>query len=142
MCALNIVLFVLLFRNLGIQLNKQDRVQKTLIMQQEELDRLVSERTRQLEALAWHLQSVGENEKTELARELHDELSSILTASKMDVAWVRNKLPDSDPAMAEKFARARQSRSGHCIEAPNHRGHAADRARQFRPGHGAALARR
>jgi signal transduction histidine kinase len=106
LCALNIVLFVLLFRNLGIQLDKQDRVQKKLITQQEELDRLVFERTRQLEALAWHLQSVSENEKTELARELHDELGSILTASKMDVAWVRNKLRDAEPAMAEKLARA------------------------------------
>ncbi|WP_244813830.1 sensor histidine kinase [Caballeronia sp. Lep1P3] len=106
LCALNIVLFLLLFRNLGIQLDKQDRVQKKLITQQEELDQLVFERTRQLEALAWHLQSVSENEKTELARELHDELGSILTASKMDVAWVRGKLKTSEPAMAEKLSRA------------------------------------
>jgi signal transduction histidine kinase len=106
LCALNIVLFVLLFRNLGIQLDKQDRVQRELITQQEELDQLVFERTRQLEALAWHLQSVSENEKTELARELHDELGSILTASKMDVAWVRGKLRETEPAMAEKLTRA------------------------------------
>lgn len=106
LCALNIVLFLLLFRNLGIQLDKQARVQKALITQQEELDQLVFARTRQLEALAWHLQSVSENEKTELARELHDELGSILTASKMDVAWVRGKLKDAEPAMAEKLARA------------------------------------
>ncbi|SAK95162.1 sensor histidine kinase [Caballeronia ptereochthonis] len=106
LCALNIVLFLLLFRNLGIQLDKQARVQKALITQQEELDQLVFARTRQLEALAWHLQSVSENEKTELARELHDELGSILTASKMDVAWVRGKLRDAEPAMAEKLSRA------------------------------------
>ena len=106
LCALNIVLFLLLFRNLGIQLDKQDRVQRKLITQQEELDQLVFDRTRQLEALAWHLQSVSENEKTELARELHDELGSILTASKMDVAWVNNKLKGAEPAMAEKLGRA------------------------------------
>lgn len=106
LCALNIVLFLLLFRNLGIQLDKQARVQKALITQQEELDQLVFARTRQLEALAWHLQSVSENEKTELARELHDELGSILTASKMDVAWVRGKLRDAEPAMADKLTRA------------------------------------
>jgi signal transduction histidine kinase len=106
LCALNIVLFLLLFRNLGIQLDKQDRVQQKLITQQEELDQLVFERTRQLEALAWHLQSVSENEKTELARELHDELGSILTASKMDVAWVTSKLKNMEPAMAEKLGRA------------------------------------
>ncbi|CAG9266520.1 Signal transduction histidine kinase [Paraburkholderia caribensis] len=104
--ALNIVLFILLFRNLGIQLDSQARAQKQLITQQEELDQLVNERTRQLEALGWHLQAVSENEKTQLARELHDELGAILTASKMDVAWARRKLQDTDPAIAEKLTRA------------------------------------
>ena len=104
--ALNIVLFVLLFKNLGTQIGKQDRVQRQLLTQRQELDRLVRERTSQLEALAWHLQSVSEDEKTELARELHDELGAILTASKMDVAWVQNKLKASEPAFADKLARA------------------------------------
>jgi signal transduction histidine kinase len=104
--ALNIVLFILLFRNLGIQIDRQARVQRQLITQQGELDQLVTERTRQLEALGWHLQAVSENEKTQLARELHDELGAILTASKMDVAWASRKLRDSEPAIAEKLARA------------------------------------
>jgi signal transduction histidine kinase len=104
--ALNIVLFILLFRNLGIQMDRQTRVQRQLITQQEELDQLVNERTRQLEALGWHLQSVSENEKTQLARELHDELGAILTASKMDVAWAHRKLKDSDPDISEKLKRA------------------------------------
>ncbi|MBP0594250.1 sensor histidine kinase [Paraburkholderia sp. LEh10] len=104
--ALNIVLFILLFRNLGIEIDRQARAQKQLITQQEELDQLVNERTRQLEALGWHLQAVSENEKTQLARELHDELGAILTASKMDVAWARRKLQDTEPAIAEKLARA------------------------------------
>jgi signal transduction histidine kinase len=104
--ALNIVLFILLFRNLGIQIDRQARVQQQLITQQEELDQLVTERTGQLEALGWHLQAVAENEKTQLARELHDELGAILTASKMDVAWANRKLKDHDPAITEKLARA------------------------------------
>jgi signal transduction histidine kinase len=104
--ALNIVLFILLFRNLGIQIDSQARAQKQLITQQEELDQLVHERTRQLEALGWHLQAVSENEKTQLARELHDELGAILTASKMDVAWARRKLKDTAPELADKLQRA------------------------------------
>ncbi|MEC5405887.1 sensor histidine kinase [Paraburkholderia sp. MPAMCS5] len=104
--ALNIVLFILLFRNLGIQIDRQARVQRQLITQQEELDQLVNERTRQLEALGWHLQAVSENEKTQLARELHDELGAILTASKMDVAWANRKLKDSEPDISEKLKRA------------------------------------
>lgn len=104
--ALNIVLFILLFRNLGIQIDRQARVQRQLITQQEQLDQLVNERTRQLEALGWHLQAVSENEKTQLARELHDELGAILTASKMDVAWANRKLKDSAPEIADKLRRA------------------------------------
>jgi signal transduction histidine kinase len=104
--ALNIVLFILLFRNLGIQMDRQARVQRQLITQQEGLDQLVNERTRQLEALGWHLQAVSENEKTQLARELHDELGAILTASKMDVAWANRKLKDSAPDISEKLKRA------------------------------------
>ncbi len=103
--ALNIVLFILLFRNLGIQIDRQARAQRQLITQQEELDQLVNERTRQLEALGWHLQAVSENEKTQLARELHDELGAILTACRMDVAWARRKLKDSDPDLADKLKR-------------------------------------
>ncbi|WP_425605949.1 sensor histidine kinase [Paraburkholderia sejongensis] len=104
--ALNIVLFILLFRNLGIQIDRQARAQRQLITQQEELDQLVNERTRQLEALGWHLQAVSENEKTQLARELHDELGAILTACRMDVAWARRKLKDSEPELADKLQRA------------------------------------
>ncbi|MEW9580032.1 sensor histidine kinase [Paraburkholderia sp. DGU8] len=104
--ALNIVLFILLFRNLGIQIDRQARVQRQLITQQEGLDQLVNERTRQLEALGWHLQAVSENEKTQLARELHDELGAILTASKMDVAWANRKLKDSAPDISDKLKRA------------------------------------
>ncbi|CAH2906903.1 MAG: Sensor histidine kinase [uncultured Paraburkholderia sp.] len=104
--ALNIVLFILLFRNLGIQIDRQARVQRQLITQQGELDQLVNERTRQLEALGWHLQAVSENEKTQLARELHDELGAILTASKMDVAWANRKLKENAPDIAEKLQRA------------------------------------
>jgi signal transduction histidine kinase len=108
--ALNIILFVLLFRNLGTQLGMQSREQERLLHAQSELDRLVRERTRQLEALARHLQNVGEEEKTKLARELHDELGAILTATKIDVASAQRRLSGSlsgsDPVAAEKLARA------------------------------------
>ncbi|CAB3784761.1 histidine kinase [Pararobbsia alpina] len=104
--ALNIILFVLLFRNLGTQLGVQSREQERLLHTQSELDRLVRERTRQLEALARHLQNVGEEEKTKLARELHDELGAILTATKIDVASAQRRLSGSDTVAAEKLARA------------------------------------
>jgi PAS domain S-box-containing protein len=42
----------------------------------------------QLRALTHHVESVREEERTGIAREIHDELGQGLTALKMDVAWL------------------------------------------------------
>jgi PAS domain S-box-containing protein len=46
----------------------------------------------QLRALAEHLHSVREEEAGRIARELHDEMGSALTALKMDVGWLDRQL--------------------------------------------------
>ena len=48
----------------------------------------------QLRNLAAHLQSVREEERTRIAREIHDELGQTLAAQKMDLSWFRNKYGD------------------------------------------------
>jgi PAS domain S-box-containing protein len=55
-----------------------------------------------LRKLAVHLQSVREEERKAVAREIHDELGQVLTALNMDVSWVARRLPASDPALQEK----------------------------------------
>ena len=104
--VLNIVLLILLFRWLGRDWETEKRKQQTLLDEQERLDRLVQQRTSQLDTLATHIQQVSENEKTLIARELHDELGAILTASKMDVAWVRQHLTAEQGVLADKLVRA------------------------------------
>jgi signal transduction histidine kinase len=64
------------------------------------------ERISQLETLAFHLQDVSESEKTRLARDLHDALGSLLTAIKMDMAWVRGQLSADQTALIDKLERA------------------------------------
>jgi PAS domain S-box-containing protein len=49
----------------------------------------------QLRALAAYLQSVREEERTRIAREVHDELGQALTGMKMDLAWLEKKLADA-----------------------------------------------
>lgn len=43
-----------------------------------------------------------EEEKTLIARELHDELGQLLTALKMDLAWMRERLPPGRPEVTVK----------------------------------------
>jgi signal transduction histidine kinase len=42
----------------------------------------------QLRALSAHVESVREDERTGIAREIHDECGQVLTALKMDIAWI------------------------------------------------------
>ncbi len=48
----------------------------------------------ELRALAARLQSVREDERTHIAREIHDELGQALTGLKLDLAWLRQRLKD------------------------------------------------
>jgi signal transduction histidine kinase len=47
----------------------------------------------QYRALSVYLQSVREEERTRIAREVHDELGQALTSCKLDLAWIANQLP-------------------------------------------------
>ena len=53
----------------------------------------------QLRKLAAHLVSVREEERTRIAREVHDELGQSLTAVKMDLAWLARRLPRRNAPM-------------------------------------------
>ncbi len=46
----------------------------------------------QLRALSEHVESVREEERTGIAREIHDDLGQSLTAFKMDIAWLTRRL--------------------------------------------------
>ena len=70
-------------------------------------DRLSKEKefrrsTEQLRELSARLQSVREEERTHLARTIHDELGQALTGLKMDVAWLQKHLDQQQPALLEK----------------------------------------
>jgi len=58
--------------------------------------------TEQLRELSARLQTVREEERTHLARAIHDELGQALTGLKMDVAWLQKHLDQQQPALLEK----------------------------------------
>jgi CHASE3 domain sensor protein len=69
-----------------------------------ELEALVAARTAELATLSTTLQMSAEAERSALARELHDELGGLITAAKMDMAFLSGKIGDSlDAAGEEKF---------------------------------------
>jgi two-component system sensor histidine kinase UhpB len=55
---------------------------------------------RQLRALTARLQSGREEERTSVAREIHDELGQVLTAIKMNLAWLERKLGEREDSPA------------------------------------------
>ena len=56
----------------------------------------------QLRALSVYLQSVREEERTRIAREVHDELGQALTGCKLDLSWIASKLPRDQAPLIEK----------------------------------------
>ena len=63
------------------------------------------EKSRQeLRSLSMHLTSLREEERTLLAREIHDELGQALTALKMDLSWLSQKLPEGHGPLPGKIA--------------------------------------
>ncbi len=56
----------------------------------------------QLRNLTTYLQKVGEIERTNIAREIHDELGQTLTVLKMDLTWLRKRLPEDQSSLREK----------------------------------------
>lgn len=58
-------------------------------------------RARELRALAAYLESAREEERAHIAREIHDEFGQLLSALKMDLAWVARRTPAEDPRHAK-----------------------------------------
>ena len=56
----------------------------------------------QLRRLSGSIMEGQEKERAAIARELHDELGQVLTALRMDCAWMRNRLKETDTSASER----------------------------------------
>jgi signal transduction histidine kinase len=93
-CLLSAGLIVAVGLLLAREIQRREDRSRALREQNQELDRLVQQRTAMLFDLSSNLQRVSEREKAALSRELHDELGSLLVATKIDVSWLRRTLDD------------------------------------------------
>jgi two-component system sensor histidine kinase UhpB len=73
------------------------------ISERKQAERELKESRRQLRALSVFLQSVREEERTRIARELHDELGQVLTALRIDIGWLSPRVGSGDQRIAEKL---------------------------------------
>jgi signal transduction histidine kinase len=100
-----LILVVMAVKQLLGELMNRDRISKKLGTDVVNFERQLEERTRLLKMLAVDYQYDVERERRKLARELHDELGSILTATKMDISWVLRKIKDNAPEASDKLER-------------------------------------
>jgi signal transduction histidine kinase len=81
----------------------------------EALERQVAARTQGISELYASLQQIVEREKGALARELHDELGSLLVTVKMDLSQLRRHMPTDSPDLEQRWNRI-QSALSECID--------------------------
>jgi signal transduction histidine kinase len=97
-------LFLYLRRGLALEAQrereKQER-QRLVQIERERLEVEVARRTEQLVKLAHHIETAREQERARLARDLHDEMGSLLTSAKLDAARIRTRVASLAPEALE-----------------------------------------
>jgi PAS domain S-box-containing protein len=91
--------FVAVFQDI----TERKRFEQEMIVMNNQLSHEVAMRTADLSALTAHIHKIAETEKSNLARELHDELGSTLVALKLEVERLGGEAPT--PELAEGFSR-------------------------------------
>jgi PAS domain S-box-containing protein len=104
-----------------VDITERRRAAQALQLAKDELEARVAERTealasalKQVRELAAWSEAVREDERTRIAREVHDELGSLLVALKMDVNWMDKRLSEQDQRSAEAAGDMRQRMRGKC----------------------------
>jgi signal transduction histidine kinase len=103
--AVGVLLLILLLRAYSMRSQIEAATANHLRDVRDELDALVRARTVELSKLTAHLQTEAERQKSALARELHDELGSILTACRMEVSMLLRRARKQGGGDVDSLAR-------------------------------------
>ena len=97
LCASGLLgIFLFLKQNSALKKREHD-LQDVLQARSDRLEVEVVQRTAQLTELTHHLLTAREDERNRLARNLHDDLGSLLTSAKLDVARIKSRLAAREP---------------------------------------------
>lgn len=73
------------------------------VTEQKLAEQEILQKNKELRDLSNHLQRVREEERTSIAREIHDELGQQLTVLKMDIGWIMRKQTNPNQAIILKL---------------------------------------
>ena len=103
MALILLLLVILVIRQLVQEMNSRDHLRQQLVRDCAVYEERIRSDSHMMKTLALDYQSDVERARQKLARDLHDELGSILTAIKMDISWAIRRLNDRDPDIVEKL---------------------------------------
>ena len=109
MTALSLLALFMYLRQTQALLKQREALALAVRAERDRLEDEVMRRTTQLTELAQHLQTVREDERNRLARELHDELGALMTAAKLDVARLKSRLGSVSPEATERLLHLNES---------------------------------
>ncbi|HEX7441437.1 MAG TPA: CHASE3 domain-containing protein [Caldimonas sp.] len=112
MTALSLLALIMYLRQTAALDRQRAEQQRVVQAERDRLEIEVAARTAQLKELALHLQTVREDERSHLARELHDELGALLTAAKLDAARLKSRLGKTTPEVTERMVHLNEALNG------------------------------
>ena len=103
------IFYLFLFRPMVLHINERRKAEQELLKANMNLEERVEKRTDELKVanqslrnLSAHLQSVREDERANIARDIHDELGQTLTAMKMELSWLARRLPGDQKEISDR----------------------------------------
>jgi signal transduction histidine kinase len=97
LAALSLVALILYLRQTLLRKQQQLELQRLVGLERDQLEDTVRSRTKQLTELARYLQTAREDERSRLARDLHDDLGALLTSAKLDAARIKSRVGADSP---------------------------------------------